>query len=1435
MSRRELTLVVAAAVLLAAPVVMMAQGAKPSAAVQTSKLVAVLRSNAPAEKKVDACRRLAVVGTDRAVAALAKLLPDKKLSHMARYAMEPIPGAAVDDAFRAALGKLTGRLRIGVINSIGVRRDGKAVAALIGLLKGPDADTTAAAAAALGKIGGNDAAAALARARKTARPAGRLALADAYLQCAERLTAAGEKAKAGGIYKELFAPGEPVHVRRAALVGLAQLGGPDGVSAVVGALRDKDPVLRATAINCTRTMKGEGMSRLLIVELPKAAPEAQVLLIGVLADRGDAGAAEALGTVLDSPSAEVRAAATQALGKVGGASSVGLLAKIAATAKTADEKDAAMKGLLAVRGDGVCVALVKAMEGSSPADRPKLIKLLVARNETAATGALLKQASSDDAGVARAAFDALGHLAGESHLPALVKLLADLPGDAARTQAERAVAQVARKGARADVVLSALAAEKRVGAKRSLLRVLGGLGGAKSLGAVQGAAADSDETVRDAAARALFDWPDASALPAVMKILHNTDNPVHRVLALRSCARLAPLANVPADERVSLLAKAATRASRPDDKKIILAALANIAHPDALAMAVTWLPDEDVGAEAALAAIRIARAIGSTDRDAAAAGLDKVIAATTDRAMRRQAQQARRQMDQYGDYIVAWQIAGPFSKKGKDASALFSTVFQPEPGQPGKTSWSPLPVVGLADQPYILRLDAVLGGTQRVAYARTWVFSNKKQSCVLEMGVDDGIKAWLNGKVVHANNSAGKCVPGEEKAKVTLRQGWNLLLLKVIQDTGPWEFCARLRRPGGKPPSGIRIDAAREPATGKLSPPVKQPAPKRPGRKGTKPKRPGRKKDRPKRPGKGKAPAPRPAPRGPVGAYVPAGPWKPLFNGKDLTGWTKVGDGIFKVEDGCLLGTQTSGKGGDLFTVSEWDNFELRATYRVVWPANTGIWFRYGRKKGYQFDILKHPKPVGFSGTLYCPGKVFIFANLDESIENRDGWNKARIVARGDELTLWLNGKKTGTARDGTHSKGKIGIQVHGGENFKGMKGIFKKIEIRKLVPASSKPARPRASTSASPPRASPGGVKFAMHRVGSYQSESCAVGDFNGDGKLDIIAGPYWYEARKWTPHKIRKMRGDVTEDGKGYPDDFMNAALDVDGDGRMDLVTCCWFARQIDWYRNTGPDGGEWPMTVIEKNGPFETGELWDIDGDGKAREVLPATKHTCWYEPGVGADGKRTMIRHDVDKAPRPFGSGVGDVNGDGRPDILRPNAWFEAPGDCRKGKWKKHPLALGSPTEGKALHTPQIHVYDVNADGLNDIITSAAHNYGIFWYEQIRSGGAISWKRHTIDKSWSQAHSLTLGDLDGDGDLDLVTGKRFFGHNGKDPGATEPLGVYWYELKRGATPTWTRHVITKGEKIGSALNVPVVDLDGDGDLDIIVTGKWGGPVYFENLRK
>ncbi|MGD0898270.1 MAG: VCBS repeat-containing protein [Thermoguttaceae bacterium] len=386
------------------------------------------------------------------------------------------------------------------------------------------------------------------------------------------------------------------------------------------------------------------------------------------------------------------------------------------------------------------------------------------------------------------------------------------------------------------------------------------------------------------------------------------------------------------------------------------------------------------------------------------------------------------------------------------------------------------------------------------------------------------------------------------------------------------------------------------------------------------------------------------------------------------------------------------------------------------------------------------------------------------------------------------------------------------------------------LVLSTALAAPPKATEPATPsPPPEPSPMKFVKHQIGNFRSEAFGVGDFNNDGKLDIVAGPYLYLAPEFKPIQYREVKGAVGENGKGYMHDFANLPLDCDGDGWLDVVYVDWFAQECAWFRNPGKAGGLWTKHVIDnKCGNLESADLWDITGEGKAVHILPAAQQTFWYELVKGPDGARKFVKHMVSEKRMTWGCGVGDVNGDGRPDILRPNAWFEAPADPRNGVWKEHPLPIGE--------SAQMWTYDVNGDGLNDIICSSAHGYGVFWYEQVRQDGQIEWKQHVIDKSWSQAHSLTLADIDGCGVPELITGKRFMAHNGSDPDEYGKLGLYYYKLirKPDKTVEWKKYAISYDEGIGAGMSIWVGDLRGSGkkQLDVVTTGKFGGPVWFEN---
>ncbi len=352
--------------------------------------------------------------------------------------------------------------------------------------------------------------------------------------------------------------------------------------------------------------------------------------------------------------------------------------------------------------------------------------------------------------------------------------------------------------------------------------------------------------------------------------------------------------------------------------------------------------------------------------------------------------------------------------------------------------------------------------------------------------------------------------------------------------------------------------------------------------------------------------------------------------------------------------------------------------------------------------------------------------------------------------------------------------------------------------------------------------IPFEKHTIDLGSSESAAVCDINNDGKLDIVSGENWYEAPHWTKHHFRDILYT-----NNYIDDLSTVPLDINGDGYMDLVTVGWFSKKIAWWQNPGKARGTWlehPMTVGH---PVEFAELVDLDNDGKADEVLPEfgdlEAPLNWYE----RDHHGNMIAHAASPRSHGHGIGAGDVNGDGRNDILTPNGWLEAPNDPRTADWKLH-------ADWKLGDLGFMYVADVNEDGRPDIISSMAHNYGIFWLENKGDG---RWEKHVIDESWSQPHAVSLVDFRGTHNIGLLTGKRYMAHNGNDPGERESLGIYWYERlidPHSKQIEWAKHVIDYGGRTGGGLQIPVADLDRDGDLDFVVAGK-SGLFLFENQTK
>jgi hypothetical protein len=352
--------------------------------------------------------------------------------------------------------------------------------------------------------------------------------------------------------------------------------------------------------------------------------------------------------------------------------------------------------------------------------------------------------------------------------------------------------------------------------------------------------------------------------------------------------------------------------------------------------------------------------------------------------------------------------------------------------------------------------------------------------------------------------------------------------------------------------------------------------------------------------------------------------------------------------------------------------------------------------------------------------------------------------------------------------------------------------------------------------------LHFTKMKVSSETYESVGVFDVNGDGHPDIVSGAFWYQGPEFIQ---RHFIAEVKRVGE-YWDDFLTIPLDVNGDGKIDFITGGWFGETLRWFENPGIKSN-WKEHSIDETGNIETARGWDIDGDGTI-EIFPNNPGypLKYYKLEKNADGKGAsrFTKFEVAET-QGHGLGFGDINGDGRSDLIVNNGWLEAPSDLQKGKWVLHPeFDLGD------AGVP-ILVEDVNSDGLNDLIVGQGHSYGLDWYEQkIDQLGKRSWIKHPIDPFNSQFHTMEWVDIDGDGISELITGKRYRAHNGKDPGANDPFGLYYYKWNG---ESFTKNIISYGaadQGSGTGIYFSIEDLRGTGRKDIIVAGKDGLYIFF-----
>jgi HEAT repeat protein len=598
-------------------------------ALETS-LVQILGTNSTYEAKRFACHQLAVIGSDASLPAIAELLQRNDTVGIACLALSTHPSSKANAILRDALLALRGAARVQVVNTLGDRHDPEAAPTLANLAGHPDAPTAEAAIAALGKIATQPAVDALAELRKSDKPSIARAALLASLEAADRLAASGDRKAAVALYAELLQPAYPAFVRRAALEALLRLEGGTSAQRILGILHGDDASLKPVAIAAVRDLKERDTSARFARELPKLKPAEQALLLEALAGRGDPAARTAVNDALASDDAVVRQAAFRCVARWGDATSVPLLARALAAAKTPEERDSIEQALISLPGGtDTDRAIIAQLRQKTAEPKQCVVSALARRGSRLAVPVLLAETESSDPAVVKVAFQGLGRLATAEDLPTLLDKLIQLKVSEARTEAEGAVAQTIARVAdvrrRTDVVCAALSHVTEVETRCSLLGLLPTCAGGRALEALQAAREESNARIREAAIRALAEWPDATAWETLAEIYRHPDSEAYRVIALRGLVRLAEEDNPRFDahllERYRLLFDGA---KTDDDRKLILGALSGAAHPDALSLALPLVSNPALKAEAELAVKKIAEAIKAQHPQAAQAALQKL-------------------------------------------------------------------------------------------------------------------------------------------------------------------------------------------------------------------------------------------------------------------------------------------------------------------------------------------------------------------------------------------------------------------------------------------------------------------------------------------------------------------------------------------------------------------------------------------------------------------------------------------------------------------------------------------------------------------------------------------------------------------------------------------------------------------------------------------
>ncbi len=603
-------------------------GRSPSSK-EEHELLAILRSDVPAAEKAVTCKLLAVNGSSASVPELARLLTDPQLASWARIALEVIPGEEADNALRSATESAQGRLLVGTINSIAVRRDAGSIDTLTALLKNDDTDVASAAAVALGRIGGAAATKTLRHALAVDSDKVRSAVAEGCVLCAERSRSEGNSAEAMEIYDEVRSADVPEQRIIEATRGAILARGQDGIPLLVELFRSPDKGRFELALGTAREFPGSEVDKALAAEMANATPQRATLIVQAMADRKETVDLIGVLNAAKNGARPVRIAAIKALGSVGDASCLPALLKIGldADAELAQTTKATLAKLPGEDVDSQIVARITDVDGPM---YPLLIEI-IGRRRIDATPALLKALEHADSTVRSAALTALGETVNADDLSVLVsQVIAPKHREdiaAARQALMAASVRMPDREICAAELAEALTQTESVPTKSSLLRILGAVGGTEALEAIGSAAKSSDSELQDVSSRLLGEWMTDDAAPVLLDLSKTAPGNKYRVRALRGYIRIARQFVIPDSQRTEMCRKALAASTRPAEQKLVLEVLKRYPNKETLRLAIGAMQRPELKDDASQAVQTIAKKLRGKGVDVSKqlseAGLDE--------------------------------------------------------------------------------------------------------------------------------------------------------------------------------------------------------------------------------------------------------------------------------------------------------------------------------------------------------------------------------------------------------------------------------------------------------------------------------------------------------------------------------------------------------------------------------------------------------------------------------------------------------------------------------------------------------------------------------------------------------------------------------------------------------------------------------------------